>query len=247
MDAEEALPTGTDKRTFVREMFDSIAPRYDLVNGLITFGLDSMWRRTAIRLLSLGPGALVADVGCGTGDLARTLVKLGYRAVGIDLSIGMLRVGDPGKAPLVQSDAAMLPLHDSAVDGVVSGFALRNFSDLPAVTVELARVVRPGGRISLLEVAEPHNRLIRAGHSIWFNRVVPWIGGLFSDASAYRYLPRSVSYLPVYAQLAAMLGDAGFTGMRRDLLSGGVAQVVTATRAGMPRVAVRPDALTAQP
>lgn len=246
MDAQGALPTGTDKRTFVREMFDSIAPRYDLVNGLITFGLDSLWRRSAIRLLALGPGALVADVGCGTGDLARALVGRGYRAVGIDLSIGMLEVGDPGGAPLVQSDAAMLPLHDSALDGVVSGFALRNFSDLPAVTVELARVVRPGGRISLLEVAEPSSWVIRQGHSIWFNRVVPRIGGLFSDGAAYRYLPRSVSYLPVYAQLAAMLGDAGFTGMRRDLLSGGVAQVITATRAGMPRVTVRPDALSAQ-
>ena len=245
VDAQGALPTGTDKRTFVREMFDSIAPRYDLVNGLITFGLDSIWRRTAIRLLSLGPGALVADVGCGTGDLARALVRRGYRAVGIDLSIGMLKYGDPGGAPLVQSDAAMLPLHDSAVDGVVSGFAIRNFSDLPGVTVELARVVRPGGRIALLEVAEPSNWIIRKGHSIWFNRVVPQIGGLFSDAAAYRYLPRSVTYLPIYAQLAAMLGDAGFTGMRRDLLSGGVAQVITATRAGMPRVTVRPDALSA--
>src|SRR5580693_4240168 len=100
-------------------MFDSIAPRYDFVNGLITFGLDSLWRRTAIRLLALAPGAVVADVGCGTGDLARSLVERGYRAVGIDISIGMLKSGHPGKAPLVQSDAAMLPLHDSTVDGVV--------------------------------------------------------------------------------------------------------------------------------
>jgi demethylmenaquinone methyltransferase/2-methoxy-6-polyprenyl-1,4-benzoquinol methylase len=226
------LPPTADKRARVREMFDAIAPRYDLVNGLMTFGLDGHWRKRTISLLDTPRGSLVADIGSGTGDLARAVLKAGHRAVGVDLSMGMLRAGQPGGAPMVLADAAMMPLEDRAVDAAVSGFALRNFAELHAVVVEIARVVRPGGRIALLEVALPEHPLMKLGHRIWFNQVVPRIGAALSDAAAYRYLPASVAYLPGYSELAGMLGDAGFTSMRRDLLSGGVVQVVTATRAG---------------
>jgi demethylmenaquinone methyltransferase/2-methoxy-6-polyprenyl-1,4-benzoquinol methylase len=233
------LPVGAEKRARVREMFDTIAPRYDLLNRLMTFGLDKRWRHRTIKLLGLQESALVADIGCGTGDLARGLVEQGHRAVGIDMSLGMLHEADSGGAPLVLSDAAMLPLADGTVDGAVSGFALRNFSELLAVIVELARVVRPGGRIALLDVAQPEGRLLKAGYSVWFNQAVPRIGGLFSDRAAYRYLPASVAYLPRYEELAGMLGDSGFSAMRRDLLTGGVVQVITATRSGVARPARR--------
>jgi demethylmenaquinone methyltransferase/2-methoxy-6-polyprenyl-1,4-benzoquinol methylase len=213
-------------------MFDTIAPRYDLVNRFMTFGLDGHWRRRTIALLDMSPGSLVADIGSGTGDLARALVKAGHRTVGLDLSMGMLRAAQPGGPPMVLADAAMMPFEDRAVDAAVSGFALRNFAELHAVVVEIARVVRPGGRIALLEVALPEHPLMKLGHSVWFNHVVPRIGAALSDAAAYRYLPASVAYLPGYSELAGMLGDAGFTSMRRDMLSGGVVQVVTATRAG---------------
>ncbi|MGC9962220.1 MAG: ubiquinone/menaquinone biosynthesis methyltransferase [Acidimicrobiales bacterium] len=234
-----SLPTGAEKRARVREMFDTIAPRYDLINGVMTFGLDNRWRRLTIKLLDLPAPALVADIGCGTGDLGRGLVARGYQAVGIDMSLGMLKAGHPGGAPVTLADAAMLPFEDGSIDGAVSGFALRNFSELVAVIVELARVVRPGGRIALLDVAQPENPLLKLGHSIWFNHAVPRIGSLFSDEAAYRYLPRSVAYLPSYGELASMLGDAGFTAMRRDLLSGGLVQVITATRSGSSRTAHR--------
>jgi len=242
-----ALPVGLEKRTRVREMFDAIAPRYELCNRLMTFGLDGYWRRRTIKLLGLTERSLVADVGCGTGDLARALAQQGHEAVGVDLSIGMLLESHTGGAPVVQSDAAMLPLRDGSVDAAVSGFALRNFAELVAVIVEMARVVRPGGRIAILEVARPENRLIKAGHALWFNHAVPRIGALLSDAAAYKYLPASVAYLPGYHDLAGMLGDAGFTAMRRDLLSSGVVQVVTATRSGSSRNggALRRVALTA--
>ncbi len=128
-------------------MFDSIAPRYDLVNCLMTFGLDAPWRRRTIALLHLRPGSVVLDVGCGTGDLARSLRRSGQRAVGIDLSLGMLAAARTGGAPLAQADAVALPFRSASVDAVVSGFAVRNFADLPAVVHELGRVLRPGGRL----------------------------------------------------------------------------------------------------
>jgi demethylmenaquinone methyltransferase/2-methoxy-6-polyprenyl-1,4-benzoquinol methylase len=229
------LPIGDDKRARVREMFDTIAPRYDLVNRLMTFGLDRHWRHRTIKLLGLNEPSLVADIGCGTGDLARCLTEQGHSAVGIDMSLGMLHEADAGGAPVVLSDAAMLPLGDGTVDGAVSGFALRNFAELLAVVVELARVVRPGGRIALLDVAQPERRLVKFGYSIWFNHAVPHIGAILSDRDAYRYLPASVAYLPRYEELASMLGDTGFSAMRRDLLTGGIVQVITATRSGSPR------------
>jgi demethylmenaquinone methyltransferase/2-methoxy-6-polyprenyl-1,4-benzoquinol methylase len=115
-------------------------------------------------------------------------------------------------------------------DGVTCGFALRNLVDLAPFFAELARVLRPGGRIALLEVATPPNRVLRWGHALYFGKVVPAIGGLISDAAAYRYLPRSVAYLPAPGEMREMIARAGFTDVDRRLLSGGVAQLVTATR-----------------
>lgn len=210
-------------------MFDTIAPRYDLVNRVMTFGLDRIWRDRTVQALDLGPGSVVVDLACGTGDLCRDLARAGHTAVGIDLSIGMLRHARTG-APLVQGDGTSLPLPARSVDGVVSGFALRNFVALPPVFSELARVVRPGGRIALLDVATPANPLLRAGHAAYFGHVVPRIGGLLSDQAAYRYLPRSVAYLPPGDGILEMLGAAGFGAARRRLLSGGITQLITATR-----------------
>ena len=229
-DARSPLPEGKAKQDLVRSMFDSIAPRYDLVNFLMTFGLDALWRRRTIELLELSPASLVLDIGCGTGDLARSLHRKGQRPLGIDLSFKMLEVARVFDVPLVQADAAALPLRTAAADAVVSGFALRNFADLPAVLGELGRVLRPGARLALLEVGTPRHRVLRLGHQIWFTHVVPRLGALLSDGAAYRYLPRSVAYLPSFVEFAAMLDKAGFTDVNQHLLSGGIAQCVTATR-----------------
>ena len=212
-------------------MFDTIAPRYDLVNRIMTFGLDRVWRRAAVASLGLGNGAVVLDVACGTGDLCKDLEAAGLHAIGVDLSMGML-LHSTTPAQLVHTDALQLPLSEGGVDGVVSGFALRNFSGLVPLFAELARVTREGGRIALLDVAVPSNPVLRAGHSVYFGHVVPRIGAVFSDRDAYRYLPRSVAYLPEPRRMLEMLEEAGFESVGRRLLSGGITQLLTGTRGG---------------
>ena len=225
----DSLPEGEEKVEAVRQMFDAIAPRYDLVNRLMTFRLDVRWRRLAVRSLELSPGAVVADLASGTGDLCVELARQHLRPLSVDLSFGMLHADRSG-APRAQADILRLPFPDAALDGVTCGFALRNLVDLGVFFDELGRVVRPGGRIALLDVAAPPNPVLRWGHGIYFGRVVPLIGGLLSDPAAYRYLPRSVAYLPPPAEMLARLRTAGFTTVQRRLLSGGITQLVTATR-----------------
>jgi len=223
------LPRGDAKAQAVRGMFDAIAARYDLVNRVMTFGMDVGWRRRAVGELRLPGGALVADLACGTGDLCRELARSGYRAVGFDFSHGMLSRAATS-APLVQADVLRLPLPDASLEGATCGFALRNVVDLAAFLAETARVVRVGGRVALLEASQPEGPFMRAGHSIYFRRIVPLIGGLLSDRSAYAYLPESMAYLPSTDELVAMVRDAGFPDASRIGLSGGIAQLFVGTR-----------------
>ncbi|MEX2293137.1 MAG: ubiquinone/menaquinone biosynthesis methyltransferase [Acidimicrobiales bacterium] len=226
----DTLPEGEAKVAAVRGMFDAIAPRYDLVNRIMTFRMDVRWRRKTVASLRLPSGSRILDLACGTGDLCRELARQHLRPIGVDLSFGMLEAARTD-APLVQGDALRLSVPDGAIDGVTCGFALRNFVSLPPFFAELARVVRPGGRVALLEVAEPPNRLLRFGHGFYFGKVVPLVGGLLSDPAAYRYLPRSVAYLPEADVMLDQLAEAGFVDVERRLLSVGIAQLVTATRA----------------
>jgi len=225
------LPQGAEKALAVQEMFDTIAPSYDLVNRVMTFGLDRGWRRRTVRDLALPAGARVVDVACGTGDLCRDLRAANLRPVGVDFAFGMLANARTG-APLVQADAQRLPFPGASLDGATSGFALRNFTSLDELFAELARVVRPLGRVALLDVAQPSQPLLRRGHAVYFEHVVPRIGAAISgNAAAYRYLPESVAYLPPAGDLVRMLDAAGFRDVQRRLLTGGITQLLTGTRA----------------
>jgi len=225
-----ALPEGEDKARSVRRLFDTISPRYDLVNRVMTFGMDRGWRRRTVRELAVPRGSLVLDLACGTGDLCRELATAGHRAIGFDFSHGMLRAARTD-APLVEADILRLPVRDGAADGVTCGFALRNVVSLPDLFAELARVVRPAGRIALLETAEPDGRWMRLGHRVYFRGVVPTIGGLLSNREAYSYLPRSTAYLPAPDELLSLLRAAAFPDARRHPLSGGITQLLVGTRA----------------
>ena len=215
----EELPEGTDKAAMVQDMFDAIAPRYDLVNRVMTFRLDTRWRRRAVRDLKLAPGSRVLDLAAGTGDLCIDLRRAGLEPVSMDLSFGMLS-NDRSGAPRAQADILRLPVPDGSVDGIICGFALRNLVDLDVFFRECARSIRPGGRVSLLDVGVPHNRIIRFGNNIYFGKVVPRIGAILSDGPAYRYLPKSIAYLPERSVLVQKLRDAGFGDATHTQLSG---------------------------
>ena len=211
-------------------MFDRVAPGYDRMNRLISLGLDRRWRRRTVASLGLDPGARVLDLACGTADLCCDLDASGLFAIGIDCSEGMLAAAHT-EAPLVRGDAEGIPVLSGSLDGVVCGFALRNFVDLDAVLLECARALRPGGRIAALDAAAPERALARLGNAAWFRGAVPLLGRLCSrDPEAYRYLPRSTAYLPPPAELLARFADAGFSDAARVTMTGGSVQLVTGTR-----------------
>jgi demethylmenaquinone methyltransferase/2-methoxy-6-polyprenyl-1,4-benzoquinol methylase len=223
------LPAGKQKAAQVRSMFDLIAPRYDLLNRVLTFGMDVGWRRRTVASLSLEPNALVLDVACGTGDLCRELSVTGYRPVGFDFSAGMLAAATV-EAPLVQADGLRLPVRTGVARGLVCGFALRNVSDIGGLFSEFARVLGPRGRLAVLEVGEPRSPVLRAGHRLYFHHVVPVVGGVLSNRNAYRWLPRSTAYLPASEKLRAMLVERGFVDVGVQPLGLGAAQLITGTR-----------------
>lgn len=226
------LPSGGEKRTAVRLMFERIAPRYDALNRILTFGLDQRWRQRALRAIAVGPGDVVVDVATGTGDLAELAAARGARVIGIDYTRGMLHGAQRRgvRAHFVQADAEKIPLPDAFATVVTCGFSLRNFVSLPAVFSEMARILAPSGRLAIVEVDVPRSRLVRMGHAIYFDRIVPRVGALLSDRAAYAYLPQSVTYLPARDALLQLVRDAGFDAVSHEPLLLGAAQLVTAAR-----------------
>ncbi len=227
-----ALPPAAEKRTAVRAMFDRIAPRYDLMNRIISAGLDQRWRRVALQSVAVGRGDRVVDLACGTGDLTELAAATGARVVGVDFAGVMLAHAQKRgiAAAFVQADAAALPFATAGTSVVTCGFALRNFVSLPEVLRELARILQPGGRIALIDVDRPSNPVVRFFHSLYFDRFVPLLGGLLSDRAAYRYLPESTVYLPPTAELLELLRKAGFERVERRSVLFGTAQILTGVR-----------------
>ncbi len=223
------LPQGDEKVAAVQGMFDAIAPKYDRLNRIISFRLDVRWRKRTVRDLALPAGSVVLDLASGTGDLCIDLAAGGIRPISMDLSFGMLSADRSG-VPRVQTDILRLPVPAASVDGATCGFALRNLLDLPTFFTELGRVVRPGGRIALLDVSVPGNPVVRWGNNVYFGKVVPRIGAILSDGAAYRYLPKSVAYLPTRDEMLTALRHAGFGDATHVQLSGGLTQLMVATR-----------------
>jgi demethylmenaquinone methyltransferase/2-methoxy-6-polyprenyl-1,4-benzoquinol methylase len=227
---------GTLEEPQVRAMFDRIASFYDVMNSVMTAGLHHRWRRRAADLAAVGPGSRALDVATGTGDLA---VELGRRVgadgevVGSDFSEEMLTLARR-KAPGLRfewGNALDLPYEDGRFDAATVGFGARNFSDLDRGLAEMARVVRPGGRVVVLEITTPQRPPLSTFFQVWFDRIVPLIGRLTGESVAYSYLPSSVRRFPAPEGLAAAMARAGLSDIRWILTAGGIIAIHVGTKA----------------
>jgi demethylmenaquinone methyltransferase / 2-methoxy-6-polyprenyl-1,4-benzoquinol methylase len=214
--------SGTLAPESVRGMFDRIAPVYDAMNRVMTAGLDQRWRRLAAREV-VWPGDCVLDACCGTGDLAVEAERRGGRVVGLDFSSRMLERArkKSGAIEWVEGDALALPFPDGEFDAATVGFGVRNLSDLEGGLRELARVLRPGGKIAVLEITRPSG-LLRPFFRLWFDVVVPLAGRVLPGGKAYTYLPASVRRFPGPDDLSVLFERAGFSDVRYRLLGGGI-------------------------
>jgi demethylmenaquinone methyltransferase/2-methoxy-6-polyprenyl-1,4-benzoquinol methylase len=225
--------------TEVRGMFDRISGVYDVMNSAMTAGMHHQWRERAVDVASVGPGSDALDLCCGTGDLTLALrERIGPdgRVVGSDFSEPMLELarrksGERGVAvEFGWADALDLPYGDASFDAVTIGFGARNLADLDKGLGEMARVLKPGGRLVILEITRPHREPLASFYSVWFDHLVPWIGTVAGDSEAYSYLPESVRTFPEPEPLAAKIDAAGFEEIRWLLLAGGIIAIHSATR-----------------
>jgi demethylmenaquinone methyltransferase/2-methoxy-6-polyprenyl-1,4-benzoquinol methylase len=229
----ESATTKTEQARRVREMFATIAARYDLLNHLLSGNVDQRWRRLVAKILYQGLPleSRILDVACGTGDLSLTLSESGKaRIVGLDfcrpmLDIAAAKTSKRGeKIPFIEGDALALPFQDGSFDGVTIAFGLRNLASVESGLGELLRVLRPGGRVAVLEFSKPRYAIFRGLFKVYFTKLLPLVGGLISGSrGAYQYLPDSVSRFPDQKELSSLMKNAGFEEVTYQNLTGGIA------------------------
>lgn len=233
--------TQQTKKEEVREMFDRIAPTYDLLNHTLSFNIDRLWRRRVVRLVRRMAPHRILDVATGTGDLAIALARhiRGTQVLGVDLSDGMLEIarrkvaaaGLDGRVVLDVGDAEHLGVTTGAIDVATVAFGVRNFGDLDAGLREIARTLRPGGRIVVLEFSTPRNPLARAFYGFWNRRILSRVGGAVShDPKAYEYLPASIAEFPAPERFLERMAAAGFRNCTARSLSFGIAHIYIGER-----------------
>ena len=243
MDVEQVKPydTGQQKTEQVREMFDRIAPAYDFMNHAMTMGIDRWWRRAAVKWLAKARPTQILDVATGTGDFAIALYKhlKPNHIEGIDLSENMLAVarekvtrkGWNEHFTFTQGDCLELPQDDANVDAITVAFGVRNFEDLLKGYRQMWRVLRPGGKLAVLELSTPRNRVTRWFYDIYTLHLIPWVGGLKShDRDAYRYLPRSIAAVPQGDDMLSLMTQAGFVEGHCHRMTFGTCSLYTATK-----------------
>jgi demethylmenaquinone methyltransferase/2-methoxy-6-polyprenyl-1,4-benzoquinol methylase len=230
----EPSKAGTLPEQQVRAMFDRIARVYDLMNSVMTAGMHQRWRERAVDLARVGPGSRALDVATGTGDLAVALAARGAEVVGVDFAEEMLAIARR-KAPGIAfepGNALDLRYPDDSFDAATVGFGARNFADLDRGLAEMVRVVRPGGRVVVLEITRPQRPPLSWFFRLWFDRAVPLLGRLAGDPQAYTYLPSSVRRFPAPRELAARMHAAGLDDVRWLVTAGGIIAIHAGTVRG---------------
>src|SRR6185437_13409232 len=233
------------KKEQVRDMYNKIAPRYDFMNRLLTFRIDVLWRRKAVKLVKPYFPKQILDVGTGTGDFAIEMAKIlsPEKVIGIDIAETMLQIGrkkieHKGLSSLIEmqeADSENLPFADESFDVASSAFGVRNFENLEKGLSEMLRVLKPGGRILILEASDPKNMRMKGLYNLFMKRICPAIGGLFSENKAYDYLNRSVAVFPAGNEFVSLLQKVGFTQGKCIHLTMGVASIYIAQKAGITK------------
>jgi demethylmenaquinone methyltransferase/2-methoxy-6-polyprenyl-1,4-benzoquinol methylase len=238
------LPESSVKKEYVRKMFDSIADRYDFANHLLSLGIDRRWRKTAIRMLHTKPGALILDVAAGTGDLSFAALKLQPRlVVGLDITEGMLRQFDEKvrsqnekRINIICGDVEHPPLKPDLFDGAMVSFGVRNFSDMPLGLLQMHRMLKPGGRVVIVEFSLPKTFPIKQLYRFYFNKMLPIIGNILSRTRrAYNYLPDSVSAFPEEREFTNLIEGVGFVEVQYRNLTFGIATAYTGVKGSAER------------
>ena len=225
-----------NKKTQVRNMFDSIAYRYDLLNHLLSAGVDVYWRKHSLKMTGITKEAVLLDVACGTGDFAITARKMGVEKIfGADLSLQMLKFFNTktnwSLGHTMEMVAEMPPIKDSAITNITVGFGVRNFYDIQKAFNSFHRILKPGGKATILEFRLPSNPLVRSIYQFYFRRILPLVGGLISkDKEAYTYLPESVQEFDKNVNLPELFRNSGFSKVEKYSLTFGIVQVVIASK-----------------
>lgn len=221
----------SDRASRVRALFNRIAPRYDLVNDVQSFGLHRFWKRRLIRMANPRKGEKALDVCCGTGDITLAIARKGVETIGVDFSPGMLdqarqRSGSAVQATFIEADALRLPFEDAQFDIVTIAYGLRNLEEFEAGLREMARVLKPGGRMLVLDFGKPDNRLWRRLYFAYLGWMVPIFGALFcGDSAAYSYILESLKHYPAQRGVAERMSAMGFRNVSIDAILGGVMSI----------------------
>ena len=226
-----------DKRAQVEDMFDNIAPKYDFLNHSLTFGIDKLWRKKAIKSASETSPKTILDIAAGTGDFSiLEAEKTSAEITAIDISQNMLDIavkkaekkGLKDRIKFLKADSLNMPFQDNSFEAVTVGFGVRNFVDISKGLKEIFRVLKPEGRLVVLELSEPPNKIVKAGYSFYFHKVLPFWGKLISkDGAAYKYLPKSVDNFPYGERFLKLMQDAGFKNTKLEWLSLGLSAIYT--------------------